>query len=101
MTTSKKIVKPSDAKSDWFQNFFMLFVIGFFIILIGIIILMVASILSNESVNLGALVFIGPFPIVVGVGPEAKWVILFSIIIAVVSIVTSLLLRKELEKANV
>ncbi len=82
------------------RKFFILFIIGFSIIFMGVIILMVAAMLCDDSVNLGALIFIGPFPIVVGAGPKASLMILFSIILAVLSIIMFLLLRREIKKAS-
>jgi len=95
------IAKSEDNKSNRFPKFLMLFIIGFLIIFIGIIILMVALVLSGGSVNFGGIVFIGPIPIVVGVGPEVQWLILFSIILAVLTIIMFLLLRRKLERTSV
>lgn len=96
----EKLPKYSTEQSSIFQKFFLLFIIGFFLIFVGIIILMVAAVLSDGSANFGAFIFIGPFPIVVGAGPEAPWMILFAIILAVLSIVMFLVLRRERKKTN-
>jgi len=88
--------------SSKLQKPLILLVIGFFVILAGIIILIVATALQRSgSVNFGAIIFIGPFPIVVGAGPEATWMILIAIIIAVLSIIMFLVMRKETKKADV
>jgi len=85
-----------------FQKFLILSIIGFFIIFVGIIILIVAAVLYGEgAVNFGALIFIGPFPIIVGAGPEATLMVLFAIILAVLSIVIFLIFRREINKAEV
>ena len=69
--------------------------IGFAIIIIGIILVVVASLLASGSSSVGGVIFIGPFPIVFGVGPEAAWLIVISIIIAVVMFVLFFLLRRK------
>jgi uncharacterized membrane protein len=70
--------------------------------LAGVIILIVATALHGSgSVNFGAIIFIGPFPIVVGAGPEATWMVLIAIIIAVLSIIVFLVVRKETKKVDV
>jgi uncharacterized membrane protein len=80
------------------QKFLILFIIGFFMIFVGVIILMVAALLyGGGSANFGAIIFIGPIPIVVGVGPEAAWMVLFAIILAVVSIIMFLIMRREIK----
>jgi uncharacterized membrane protein len=62
---------------------------------------MVATMLYSEgSANFGGVIFIWFIPIVFGVGPEATWMIIFAIILAVLSIVMFLILRREIAKAN-
>ncbi|MBE0520254.1 DUF131 domain-containing protein [Candidatus Bathyarchaeota archaeon] len=100
MVIRKKLSKCTDDESSVFQKFFLLFIIGFFLIFVGIIILIVAAVLSDGSANFGAFIFIGPFPIVVGAGPEAPWMILFAIILAVLSIIIFLVLRRERKKSE-
>jgi len=96
MVTQEKISKYINNESSRPQKFLILFVIGFFIIFLGIIILMVATVLhGNGSLNFGAIIFIGPVPIVVGAGPEATWMVLFVIILAVLSIIMFLIMRKK------
>lgn len=84
-----------------FQKSLILFMIGFFTIFAGIIILVVAAVLSDGSANFGAVIFIGPFPIVVGAGPEARWMVLFAIILTILSIIMFLILRGETRSTNV
>jgi uncharacterized membrane protein len=101
MVAQEKISKHINNESNRPQKFLILFVIGFFIIFVGIIILMVAVVLyGNGSVNFGAIIFIGPVPIVVGAGPEATWMVLFAIILAVLSIIMFLIIRRKIDKAK-
>ena len=101
MVIREKISKHINNESNRPQKFLILFVIEFFIIFVGIIILMVAAVLyGNGSVNFGAIIFIGPVPIVVGAGPEATWMVLFAIILAVLSIIMFLIIRREIDKAK-
>jgi uncharacterized membrane protein len=80
-----------------------LFTIGFFLVLIGIAVIIVASLSSdqNGSVSMGAVIFIGPLPIVLGVGPDASWLIIVSIILAVLTIVMILATHQKPVKKNV
>lgn len=96
----EKLSKYANNESNMSQKFLVLFIIGFFITFVGIIILIVAAVLSNGSTNFGALIFIGPFPIVVGAGPQATWMVLFAIILAILSIIMFLISRKEIKKTN-
>ncbi len=101
MTVHEKIAEHANQPANKFRNFLILFVIGFFIIFAGIIILIVAMVLSGGSANFGALILIGPLPILVGAGPEATWMVLLAIVLAVLSIIIFLISRRETKKTNV
>ena len=78
------------------QKFLILIIIGFLLTFAGIIILILAAIIYSEgSANFGALLFIGPIPIIVGFGPEAPMVVLLAIILTVLSIIMFLIIRRE------
>ena len=65
---------------------FGFFVLGFSLIFMGVIIFVVAALLSGGSGSVGGVVFIGPIPIVFGAGPDSNWLIIISIILAVVTL---------------
>ena len=93
--------KVAENPSSGQQKFLMLFIIGFFIIFLGIIILIIAAMVYGQgSANFGGVIFIWFIPIVFGVGPESKWIILFAIILTVLGIVMSLVMRREIKKAK-
>jgi len=82
-----------------YQKFWMLFVLGLLLILVGFLILMIATMLSSEaSASFGGFIMIGPFPIVFGAGPEAAWMVLFAIVMAVLSIVIFFVLHREIRR---
>ena len=100
MVIREELSKYASEQSSVFQKSFLLFIIGLFTIFVGIIILTVAAVLSDCTANFGAFIFIGPFPIVVGTGPEAPLMVLFAIILAVLSFTMFLVLRRERKRAN-
>jgi uncharacterized membrane protein len=100
MVICQKIAKRANGEPDRPSEFLILFIIGFFIIFTGVILLVVAALLSNGSLNFGMLIFVGPFPIVVGAGPESAWMVLFAIILAVLSIVMFLILHGKTNRAK-
>jgi uncharacterized membrane protein len=88
-------------KSSGPKKFLILFLIGFVMILVGIMILVtVALFYGGSTINFGAVIFIGPFPIVIGVGPDAGLMVLFAITLAVLSIIMFLILRREMTKID-
>ena len=73
----------------------MCLMIGFAVVIIGIILVMAASLLGGGSASVGGIVFIGPFPLVVGVGPDAVWLISISVAISVVMVLAFWLIRRR------
>ncbi len=73
----------------------MVLFLGFAVIIIGIILVAAASFLAGGSSSVGGVIFIGPFPIVFGAGPNAAWLITIGIVIAIVMLVLFLFRRKS------
>jgi len=77
------------------------FFAGFAIIIVGIILVVLASVLGTGSGSVGGVIFIGPFPIVFGAGPDAIWLILISLTIAVLMLVLFFVWRRRNWKLEV
>ncbi len=68
---------------------------SFAIIIVGVVLIVIAALLNNSSGSVGGVIFIGPFPIVFGFGPDAIWLIAISIVIAVLMLVLFYGLRRR------
>jgi uncharacterized membrane protein len=78
------------------NRLFLFLILGFILVFIGItVILIAAALYGGGSASAGALIFIGPFPIVIGTGSDATWIVLFSIILAILSIVVFLIMNRR------
>lgn len=67
------------------SRMFGLLMLGFLLVFAGLIVVVAAAVLGNTgSGSLGGVIFVGPIPIVFGVGPDSNWLIIISIIIALV-----------------
>lgn len=97
---SKDITKCSNEAARRASKIFLLFIIGFLIVFVGIAILLFALVFSGGSVDVGGVIFIWFIPIVFGVGPHAFLMILFATILAVLSIIMFLILRRGAEKST-
>lgn len=87
------------AESKWFKRFITLFFVGFLIMLLGIVFLTAATLLLGAgNASVGGVIFIWFFPIVFGAGPEAHWLILFAIILAVLGIILFIVTQKTFGK---
>jgi len=83
------------------SRLFLLLISGFVSVFVGIaVILIVAVLYSGGSASGGVVIFIGPFPIVIGAGPDVSLVILFSIIIAVLSVVVFLVMNRRMRRLD-
>jgi uncharacterized membrane protein len=81
------------------SRFFLLLIMGFVLVFVGIAVILVAAVLSSGgSASAGVVIFIGPFPIVIGAGPDVTWIVLFSIILAVLSIVVFLVMNRRIRR---
>jgi uncharacterized membrane protein len=71
-------------------------ILGIALVLIGIVVLVVVSVVFSSSASVGVVIFIGPFPIVFGAGPNAAWLIIIGIILVVLGIVVFLVMNRRL-----
>jgi uncharacterized membrane protein len=83
------------------SRLFLFLILGFVLVFIGIIVILIAVVLyGGSSANVGAVIFIGPFPIVIGAGPDVTWIVLFSIILAVLSVVVFLVMNRRMRRSG-
>ena len=79
------------------SRLFLLLISGFVLVFVGIAVIVIASVLyGGGSVSGGVVIFIGPFPIVVGAGPDVSLIILVSVILAVLSVVVFLVMNRRM-----
>ena len=94
------MLRSTDEKEDEgieiSSRLFNFLILGVALIFIGIVVLIVASVVLSGSGSVGVVIFIGPFPIVFGKGPDAVWLILIGIVIAVLSLVLFLIMNRRL-----
>ncbi len=82
-------------------QFFLLLILGFVFVVVGIALILIATVLyGGGSASIGAFILIGPFPIVVGAGPDATWIILFSIFLSVLSAMVFLVLNRRIRRSG-
>jgi uncharacterized membrane protein len=93
---SREIVEEGVAVSS---RLFLFLILGFVLVSVGVAVILIAAVLyGGSSASVGAVIFVGPFPIVIGAGPDVTWIILFSIILAVLSIVVLLVMNRKLRR---
>jgi len=77
------------------NKFFLFLILGFVFVFVGVIIIFIAA---GGSGNFGAVIFIGPIPIVIGAGTDATLIILLSTILAVLSVVVFVVMKRRIRK---
>ena len=75
-------------------------VLGIALILVGLLVILLASSILGGSGSAGVVIFIGPIPIVFGSGPDKIWLILIGVIITVLSVVSFLVLNRRSRENN-
>ena len=74
------------------QSAFKFLLFGFSLIFAGIILIAIASMFSDGSVNFGGIIVIGPIPIIFGAGQSALLIILVAAILTIACLILFLLL---------
>ena len=69
--------------------------LGITLVFSGIAVLVSAALVLGGSASVGGVIFFGPIPIVFGAGPDATWLIIISIILAIVSVVLFLVTNRR------
>jgi len=83
------------------SRLFLFLILGFVLVVVGIAVIFIATVLyGGGSASAGAVIFIGPFPIVIGAGPDVTWIVLFSIILAVLSVVVFLVMNRRMRRSG-
>jgi len=72
-----------------------LFLVGFFLIFIGMIFIMITAVLSGAPTTFGTIIFVGPVPIILGAGPYSLWAIVLAVAITVLGIILFFTLRRR------
>ncbi|MBE0513061.1 hypothetical protein IBX38_08420 [Candidatus Bathyarchaeota archaeon] len=75
---------------------FKLFLLGFVLMFVGIIVMMLATVLFGAYMGAGAIIWVFPLPpIGFGTGPYAFWVILMGVALTVLGLILFIMLRKR------
>jgi uncharacterized membrane protein len=77
------------------SRLFALLILGVALVLIGVVVLVVVSAVFSSLTSVGVVIFIGPFPIVFGAGPNAAWLIIIGIVLAALSIVLFFVMNRR------
>jgi uncharacterized membrane protein len=93
---SRETVEEGIAVSS---RLFLFLILGFVLVFVGVAVILISALLyGGSSANVGAVIFIGPFPIVIGAGPDVAWIILASLTLAVLSVVMFLVMNRKLRR---
>ncbi len=78
------------------KRLFLILAVGFALVFVGVLVLVFAAgFSSGGSASAGVVIFIGPFPIVFGSGPDASWLVLIGIVLAVMSLIVFVFMRRK------
>jgi uncharacterized membrane protein len=70
---------------------------SFALVFIGMVVMMIASFSQGHGATSGgAVILIGPIPIILGSGPESTWLIALAVIITIIALVVFLFTRRKM-----
>lgn len=76
-----------------------LFLFGLFLMFAGVIVLVVSALLGGDgTVSGGAIIFVGPIPIVLGAGPHAFLAVVVAAVLTVIGFIVFLWMRRRFSK---
>ncbi len=75
----------------------ILFIAGIGMIILGVFMMIATSHLNsqNGSFSGGTIILIGPFPIIIGTGPNSFLLVLAAIILSIISLITFIIIRRR------
>ena len=89
--------EASDFRTAFPMGFSWIFLASLALIFIGMILMMIASSTQGHGIaSGGAVILIGPIPIILGKGPESTWLIASAAIITAIALVAFLLTRRKM-----
>lgn len=81
---------------------FKLFLLGFLIVFVGVIVLVVAAVLQGDEADISSvvLVFVGPIPVILGSGPYAPFMLVLAVILTIIGFVVFFWMRREARRSD-
>jgi uncharacterized membrane protein len=71
-----------------------LFLVGFVLMSIGVVVLFAAALQGNVDISGGGIIFVGPIPVIFGAGSHAYLAIFLAAILTIIGFVIFFLMRK-------
>jgi uncharacterized membrane protein len=76
-----------------------LFLFGFLLMFAGVVVIMASALLEGEvNVSGGAIIFVGPIPIILGSGPNAFLAVVLAAVLTIVGFIVFFWMRKQFPK---
>jgi len=76
-----------------------LLLLGFVLTFVGFIVIMVSALLSGDAnVSGGALIFVGPIPVIIGAGTDAFLAIVLAAVLTIIGFIVFFWMRKKVPK---
>ncbi len=77
-----------------------LFLLGFFLIFAGLIVLVASALLGDDAtVSGGAIIFVGPIPIILGAGPYGFSAVVLAAVLTLIGFVVFVWMKRQGSKS--
>ena len=76
-----------------------LFLFGFVLTVVGVIVIMVSALLGGDAdVSGGAIIFVGPIPIILGAGTDSFLAIVLAAVLTIIGFIVFFWMRRQVSK---
>jgi uncharacterized membrane protein len=73
---------------------------GFLLMFVGVLVILASALLSGDAnVSGGAIIFVGPIPIILGAGTDAFLAIILAAVLTIIGFVMFFWMRKQVPKS--
>jgi uncharacterized membrane protein len=99
--TQDKEEAQENGDTAGFHNVFWVFAVGFILIFAGTIVIAAATSVGSSDASGSIVIFLGPFPIVFGAGPNAVSLIIIGAVLAITSTILFWVIRRNRDEVSV
>jgi len=93
---NEKVLEAGENEASGSNRFLMFLFLGLTLVFVGMIVIFAATAFSGGVASFGGFIFIGPFPIVIGVGPDWNLLVIIGLAIAALSIGVFVIMRRRI-----
>jgi len=93
---NEKVSEGSEIDASVSSRFRIILFFGFTLVVLGLIVILMATAFNGSATSFSGFIFIGPFPILIGLGPDWNWLVAIGVAIAALSIGLFVIMQRRI-----